>query len=240
MIGNNASVSESQNALAAHYANWWEEAAPLVRTGRATLDPWLSRPAADARRGVTLLARPAMKVSTSISVFLEHLRSLEPDQRYQPASDLHHTVLSLFTATADYAPYMARLPAYCDAISEVLAATRPFALDVRGLTLTPGALLAQGFPRDKTLSTLREKLRGALGARGFGDTLDQRYRLVTAHMTLVRFAKPLRIPERFVAALETARQTDFGSSMVEGLELVFGDWFHTSAHERLIAKFQLS
>ena len=63
--------------------------------------------------------------------------------------------------------------------------------------------------------------------------------LVTAHMTLVRFATPLREPERFVAALAAARQSDFVSTTVGRLERVFGDWFHTAAFEQLIASFQL-
>jgi 2'-5' RNA ligase len=240
-VGNNAPVSELRphHALIAHYDRLWEEAAPLVRTGGAAIDPWLSRPAEDARRGITLLVRPAATVTSSLSALVEQLRSLEPEQRYQPAPDLHHTVLSLFTATADYAPYMAHLPAHRDAVAEVAADTPPFIIDTCGLTLTPGAVLVQGFPRDGTLATLRDKLRAALAARGLGDALDQRYRLVTAHMTLVRFASPLRDPERFVAALAAARRTDFGSTMVQQLELVFGDWFHTAAHEELLAQFEL-
>jgi 2'-5' RNA ligase len=134
---------------------------------------------------------------------------------------------------------MARLPAYREAVSEVAAATPPFVIDVRGVTLTPGAVLAQGFPRDDTLATVRDRLRTALVARGLGDALDQRYRLVTAHMTLVRFATPLRQPERFIAALAAARQSDFGSTTVRRLELVFGDWFHTAAFEQVVAHFQL-
>lgn len=164
---------------------------------------------------------------------------LEPEQRYQPASDLHHTVLSLFTATVDHQPHMARLPDYLGAVSEVVAGTSPFTIDVRGVTLTPGAVLAQGFPRDDTLAVLRDKLRRAISARGLGGALDQRYRLVTAHMTIVRFAVPLREPERFVSALQEARSTDFGSTRVEQLELVFGDWFHTRAREEVIAHFAL-
>jgi 2'-5' RNA ligase len=228
-----------QNPLAAHYDALWEEAAPLVRAGAAALDPWLSRPGADARRGITLLARPASSVVAPLSTFLGQLRSIEPGQRYQPASDLHHTVLSLFTATAGYAPYVERLPEYREAVAEVAAATPPFAIDVRGVTLTPGAVLAQGFPRDGTLAAVRDKLRAALHARGLGDALDRRYRLVTAHMTLVRFATPLRAPERFVAALAAARQVDFGSTTVERIELVFGDWFQTAENEELIESFDL-
>ena len=99
------------NALDAHYDTLWAEAAPLVRAGRAMLDPWLPRHADDARPGVTLLACPAATAAVALSTFLERLRPLEPAQHYQPAADLHHTVLSLFTATADYAPYLAQVPA---------------------------------------------------------------------------------------------------------------------------------
>ena len=237
----NSAVNEPspQDLLAAHYSRLWDEAAPIVRAGQAAPDSWLARPEQDGRRGVTLLARPAAPVTATLSAFLEHLRTIEPAQRYQPASELHHTVLSLFTATVDHGPRMARLPDYLDAVSEVVAGTSPFPIDVRGVTLTPGAVLAQGFPRDDTLAVLRDKLRQAITARGLGGALDQRYRLVTAHMTIVRFATPLREPERFVAALEEARSTDFGSTHVEQLELVFGDWFHTQAREQVIRNFEL-
>jgi 2'-5' RNA ligase len=228
-----------QNPLAAHYDALWDEAVPRVRSGGAVLDPWLSRAAEDARRGITLLARPARTVVAPLSAFLEEIRSIEPEQRYQPASDLHHTVLSLFTATDDYAPYLARAAEYREAVAEVAAATPPFVIDVRGVTLTPGAVLAQGFPRDETLASMRDRLRAALSARGLGDSLDRRYRLVTAHMTVVRFATPLRDPERLVAALAAARPIDFGSTTVDRVELVLGDWFQTAVHDQLIARFQL-
>lgn len=211
----------------------------MVQSGRAVLDPWLARPAEDARRGVTLLARPSASVSGALSAFLERLRAVEPEQYYQPASDLHHTVLSLFTATADYAAYMAHLPEYQQAVAEVAAATPPFAISVRGVTLTPAAVLAQGFPCDSTLASVRERLREALAVRGLGSALDGRYRLVTAHITLVRFAAPLRDGRRFVAALSPARATDFGVTSVDSLELVLGDWYHTAARERTVERYQL-
>lgn len=231
--------ASSKGALAAHYDGLWEEAAPAVQAGRAALDPWLSPGQTDARRGLTLLAWPSSAITGSIDTLLEQLRSLEPEQTYQPTSDQHHTVLSLFTATPDYAPFMARVAEYHDAVSEVAASTPPFEIEVRGVTLTRGAVLAQGFPRDDTLSVLRDRLRRALPARGLGESLDQRYRLVTAHMTIVRFAKPLRDCERFVAALAAARQTDFGLTRVDRLNLVFGDWFHTAEREERIADFGL-
>jgi 2'-5' RNA ligase len=227
------------DVLAAHYDAMWTEAAASVQAGGATLDPQVVALADDARRGVTLLARPAAAVAHALSALAERLRAMEPEQYYQPASDLHHTILSLFTATADYAPYLEHLPAYRETVAEVVAATPPFTIDVRGVTLTLGAVLAQGFPRDGTLAAVRERLRAALGARGLDDSLDRRYRLVTAHMTLIRFAQPLRDSRRFVAALAPTRALEFGATAVDRLELVFGDWFHTAAREQSLGQYQL-
>jgi 2'-5' RNA ligase len=208
-------------ALGAHYDAMWTEAASVVQAGGAALDPQVAHPADDARRGVTLVARPAPTVAGALSAFVEQLRVMEPEQHYQPTSDLHHTVPSLFTATADYAPYLAHLPAYREAIAEVAAATPPFSIDVRGVPLTPGAVLAQGFPLDGTLVAVRDRLRAALRARGLGAALDRRYRLVTAHTTRIRFAEPLRDGGRLVAALARARAKEFGATGVDCLELVF-------------------
>ncbi len=230
-------ADDRPHPLRAHYDAMWAEAAPLVGAGGAALDPWLARPADDARRGVTLLTRPAPDVAERLAAFLERLRALEPAQRYQPAGELHHTVLSLFTGTPDYAGYLARVPAYREAVAEVAADTPPFAVAVRGVTLSAGAVVAQGFPRGDALATLRERLRAALVARGVGDTLDRRYRLVTAHVTLVRFAAPLEHPARFVEALAAARGAEFGTSTVRRLELVFSDWYHSAAREEVLATY---
>ena len=225
--------------LAASYDALWAVAAPDVRLGHVTPDAWALRKGDDVRRGVTLLARPAASVADALTAFLAELQALEPAQYYQPRPDLHLTVLSLFTATADYAPYLAHVGAYEDAIAEALDGVPPFAVDACGVTLTPGAVLAQGFPRDETLPQLRDRLRAALVARGLGGALDQRYRLETAHTTLVRFVAPLRDPRRFVDALAAARARAFGTSVVTRLELVLGDWYQSSERARPLAAYAL-
>lgn len=195
--------------------------------------------AGDARRGLTLLARPSPAVADRLTAFLERLRALEPAQYYQPRGDMHHTVLSLFTATADPGPYLAHRQRYEAAVAEAAAAAPPFEIAVCGVTLSTGAVLAQGFPHGEALEDLRGRLRAALVARGLGAGLDRRYRLVTAHTTIVRFAAPLHDPARFVAALADARATDFGVSRVDRLELVLSDWYHTAEREQAIRAYPL-
>lgn len=223
-----------REALATRYDQMWTDAAPAVRAGQATLDPWVMQKDADGRRGLTLLARPDAEVCRRLEEFMDVLRRDEPEQYVQPAADIHLTVLSLFGATTDHAPYLARLAEYRAAAAEALADAPAFAVAIEGVTLSRGAVMAQGFPRDDTLERVRERLRAALAARGLAGGLDQRYRLMTAHLTLVRFAAPLRRPERFVAALADARGRAFGEMEVRGMELVVGDWYQSADRARVV------
>ena len=88
--------------------------------------------------------------------------------------------------------------------------------------------MLQSFPRDTALNDLRDYLRSTLIRRGLGGSLDQRYRLVTAHSTLLRFTSSLQMPESFCATLSTFRREFFGTSAITSLELVFNDWYMSS------------
>jgi len=228
-----------RSALAARYDAIWNAAAPEVREGRATLDAWAMRKVEDERRGVTLLARPSPAVAGAFAALLAELYALESSQYYQPLADLHLTVLAPFSASLDHAPALAHLAAYDAAVAEALDGATPFAVDFVGVTLSSGAVLAQGFPRDGTLERVRERLRTTLVARGLGDALDTRYRLETAHTTLVRFTEPLRNPARFVDALQGVRERAFGTSVVRELELVVSDWYQSAERSRRVAAYTL-
>lgn len=237
-----------RSPLTARYDAVWDAAAPDVRAGRAALDLWATRQREDARRGVTLLARLAAlapagggpAVADALGALGAELQALEPAQYVQPRADLHLTVLSLFTATPDYAPYLAHLDAYRAAVAEALAGVGPFAVDLTGVTLSPAAVLVQGFPRDDTLERVRARLRAVLAARGLGGALDERYRLETAHATLVRFVAPLGDPARFVGALAAARGRAFGTVVVTALELGVGNWYQAAAYARPVATYPLA
>jgi hypothetical protein len=230
---------EPTRALAARYDALWDAAAPDVRRGRVTLDPWLARKDVDTRRGVTLLARPAPAVADGLVALCGELRALEPEQYYHPRPDLHLTVLSLLSATADYAPYLAHAESYRAAVEAALDGAPAFAVEARGVTLSHGAVLVQGFPAGDALARQRERLRTVLAERGLGASVDARYRLETAHTTLVRFVAPLRDPARFVDALAAARARRFGTTVVERLELTLSDWYQSAEHTRPLGAFAL-
>lgn len=215
----------SRPELAERYRALWEESAPLVREGRAELDPTAVRRGEDRRRGVTLLARPDDELGARLAAVGAELGAGEPGVVPTPAGDLHLTVLSLFTATVDFPRYLAHFGTYQQAVEDALEEAQPFDVELRGVTLSPGAVLVQGFPADDTLHRVRERLRAAMQARGRGGDLDQRYRLETAHLTLARFGAPLVDPPAFVERVGARREVELGTLHVDRLELVLGDWY---------------
>lgn len=221
--------------LQTHYDAMWARAFDAVAGGAIDIDPQLTK-GPDPRRGLTVIARPGRLLAARFDHLLDTLVAAEPDQYRCAAPDMHVTMLSIVTVGDHTSHQLARLDDYRTAVDAALAGIGPFAIDFRGITLSRAAVLAQGFPRDAALATLRERLRDALRARGLDASLDGRYRLVTAHSTLLRFAAPLRDPARFAALLASLRDAPLGAMDVAEVELVINDWYMSSGSLRRVAR----
>ncbi len=224
--------------LRTHYDAMWDRAWPDVSRGDVECDRHLAG-GRDPRRGLTLIARPGPALAARFEAVQDALIAADPHQYRQPLSDLQMTVLSLFTVTDDYAPHLARRADYAAAARAALADLPAFDIDFEGITISRGAVLAKGFPRDGTLERLRARLRDALRARGLDGTLDQRYRLVTAHSTVLRFVAPPVEPARLAAVLAEMRDVPLGTMRVDSLQLVINDWYMSSAAVEPVATFML-
>jgi 2'-5' RNA ligase len=224
--------------LETHYGAIRDRALPAIRAGDVELDTRLLA-GPDPRRGLTLIARPDAALKAHLTSLLDHLDAAAPGQYRHPPQDLHLTILSLFTVCENYHEELRRQDDYRAATRDALAGLPFFDIDFRGLAASRGAVLAQGYPRDATLDTLRERLRTALRERGLDASLDSRYRLVTAHMTLMRFTRPLADPAGFADALEALRETPCGTLRVERVALVENDWYMSSGSLRTIEVFEL-
>jgi 2'-5' RNA ligase len=225
--------------LRRHYDAMWDRAWPAVSRGDVECDPHLAG-GLDPRRGMTLIARPDAALAARCAAVQDRLAAADPRQYRQPRADLHMTVLSLFTVSEDYAPRLARSGAYAAAVRAAVEGLPAFDIGFAGITISCGAVLATGYPRDGTLETLRARLREALRARGLDGMLDQRYRLVTAHSTLLRFVAPPADPARLAAVLEDLRDTPLGTMRVDALQLVVNDWFMSSAALESIETYKLT
>jgi 2'-5' RNA ligase len=207
------------------YDQLWSSAFGRIRAGKVDVDPILKAGVPDRRRGLTVIARPSAGNRRSVAVFLRELRRLEPDQYYYTPSEFHLTVLSLFTATTDYKVLFAEKKRYIAAVNVALSGAAPIRITFEGITASPGAVMVQGFFEVNQLGRLRDSLRRQLRLYGLETGIDERYRLQTAHMTVVRFRVPLRSKERFAKALEGARQRAFGGMTIASFSLVENDWY---------------
>jgi 2'-5' RNA ligase len=234
----NMTEISSHTRLQHHYDAMWDSASGAVFRGDIDCDTHLLA-GQDERRGLTLIARPDPALCARFDAVLDRLAGVEPQQYRYPMADMHLTILSLATVADDLAPALLHLPAYHAAVREALDGMAPFDIDFRGITISRGAVLAQGFPCGPALETLRERLRDALRHSGIGAAPDQRYRLVTAHATLCRFVAPLQAPERFIALMRSLRHAPLGRMHVGDVELVTNDWYMSSDAVECITRIRL-
>jgi 2'-5' RNA ligase len=221
------------------YKLLWKDNFPAITRGDVDIDPFLSNPRKDKRRGLTLIFRPSDELAESILSFVSEIKQIEPDQYFYDRTNLHFTVLPLFTATTDYLRNYACLPEFEDAVTAAVRDMPAFTIQITGLTVSRGAVLVCGYPDSETLNDIRNKLRLSLANKCLSDGLDKRYRLITAHSTVVRFSSQLRDPGGFSEFILENRNHNFGLFMVKELQLVKNDWFMTQKHTPIIARYFL-
>lgn len=221
------------------YDRLWSEGIDRIRAGTVELDAVLAAGVPDRRRGLTVIARPSARVKQSVGRFLRELRQIDPQQYYYAASEFHVTVLSLFTATVDHQSFFALQDRFVSTVDQALQGARPICIRFSGVTVSPGTVMIQGFFDGEHLNRIRDDLRRRLREAGLATTLDQRYRLSTAHMTVARFRTPIRKNTAFVRALERARQRSFGTTTVRALLVVSNDWYLSGRATQIVKRYRL-
>jgi 2'-5' RNA ligase len=119
-------------------------------------------------------------------------------------------------------------------LDEVLKNCHGFSLKFRGVTVSLEAVLVQEFPQDDVLARLRDELRSALRARGAGENLDRRYQIAAAHLTVMRFSHPQADWNRLLDFLQAHRETDFGETRFQSLQLIWSDWCASAGATRTL------
>ena len=221
------------------YDRLWEEALCQFAAGEAQIDTHLLHRQADRRTGITLIARPSAEVVERIAELATELRAIEPEQYFYQPDELHVTVMSLISASESFDLNQAPIAAYQAVLGELFSQARPFTIRFRGVTASSDAVLIQGYVDDDYLNQLREAIRWRLGGAGLAGSLDTRYRIVTAHTTMMRFrARPHHLPS-LVRQLRLAREREFGSALVERIDLVVNDWYMANDRVQLLACYPL-
>jgi 2'-5' RNA ligase len=232
-------VGEDLNEAREVYERLWYGSSAALGRGEVRIDPWLKSRPLDRRRGVTLIARLDPVVQARVETFLQEVRAVTPNQYFYRRSELHLTVFSVIPGMAAWRTRFRRWPAYRAALAETIPNHRSFSVAFRGVTVSPEAVLIQGFPADDSLEQLRNELRKSFKRHGVDDDLDRRYRIKAAHLTAVRFASPLADWRRLLTLLQAHRTTDFGQTHVRSLQTIWSDWYASADTVRVLQEYVL-
>lgn len=221
-----------------HYNTLWNESLERFKNNDFELDPLIDSED-DPRYGMTLLARPSNEVKEQISQTLEEIKRVAPRQYYYPESDIHLTVLSIISCYPEFSINQIDPEDYQDIVQSAVASTAPFEIEFRGITASPSCILTQGFPKGDQLTVLRDELRKAFKESGLQHSIDKRYTLKTSHMTVVRFWESFKDPGKFIKKITRLRDKNFGSCVIDQVELVGNDWYQRKEKAESIATFSL-
>ncbi len=221
------------------YDRLWNGAVPAFERNEFEVNRHLLDRPNDLRRGLSLALRPSRTVRDSLNDFLHGLAVAAPGQYFYRPEELHVTVLTIIPGSKSWQDKFHHLADYQAIIDEVLKRHRKFSIKFQGVTATPGAVMIQGFPSDDTLAQIRDDLREIFHQNGFGGQLDARYKINTAHMTVMRFSHAKTDGKNLLAFLNANRTTGFGETPVADLELIFGDWYASAGVSRTIQEYRL-
>lgn len=225
-------------SLTAHYEQLWQKSLSQFEQGIYEQDTLIDD-RTDKRYGITLLARPDKKVKDSIQNFLSHVKEVEPDQYYYPASDIHITIMSIISCHEGFHLDMIRTEDYENVIQQAIRGCRKFEMTFKGITASPSCVMLQGFPVDDTLNDIRNSLRTHFRKSDLQQSIDKRYIIQTAHSTVVRFRNPLNNIDALISVLKEYRNHHFGSFEVKNLELVYNDWYQREKFVKTLRTFSL-
>ena len=216
----------------------WDNAIAKFEKGKIEIDPHINDKN-DLRRGITLLLKPDKKLLNSFGDFIKDAVSKEPGEYFYKPAEIHVTVLSIINCSADFNLSQIYLPDYIDYIETSLINIQPFEIEFKGITASPSCILIQGFPQNNVLELMRNNLREKFKIGTLYNSIDSRYKIETAHCTVLRFIKELINMKVFIDFLKENRDKYFGNTLVSEIELVYTDWYHKEENVRELHKFKL-
>ena len=86
---------------------------------------------------------------------------------------------------------------------------------------------------------MRNKLRENFKNTTLEQSIDSRYSIATAHMTVMRFKQKLENPGKLIQIIEKFRNHNFGTFTVDKIELVFNDWYQRKKNTKNLCDLYL-
>jgi len=220
------------------YSKMWNDSIDRFKNNNCEIDS-LINDESDMRRGITVLSYFDDSLGHNISNFLEELKVIEPEQYYYPKNELHLTILSIISCITGFKLSNIDVEAYCSIFQETIKGIDGFKINLKGITVSPSCILIQGFPDSNQLNHLRDSLRINFKKANLESTIDTRYKLITAHTTVVRCAAQFKNNDELLAVLCKYKNYDFGTLEVNSLELVFNNWYQNLSVTKSLSSAKL-
>ncbi|NHE58895.1 2'-5' RNA ligase family protein [Cyclobacterium plantarum] len=225
-------------ALQSHYSQLHEEALKHIAREGFSYDTALEDPK-DNRRGLTLLLRPDEELKASFGRFITAVKTTDPDQYFYPPADIHVTIMPIISCYPGFNKESLDLSGYISLIRKALKPVRKMQIRFEGVMASPSCLLIRGFPVNSELEHCRENLRAAFATTHLEQSLDKRYKLITAHSTVIRFRQKVNQPEKILDILEQFKDCFFGEQVFDQVEFVFNDWYQRNEMVKTLQSFPL-
>lgn len=81
---------------------------------------------------------------------------------------------------------------------------------------------------DNNLLQIRDTLRNNFKKIDLFHSIDSRYPIQSAHITIARFTKPIQQPKEYATIIKRNRTNNFGTIKFNEIEFSFNDWYHTN------------
>ncbi len=207
------------NHVRENYDRLWTLTKDQLARGEVTFDPI---PDATTRRwGISVICHFESALASNLERITQQLAQFSgPEQFFYTPATVHTTVSALEFYRAPITPDDERVQRYCTILQRIARQCAPFEIRYQGLTATPIGVLAQGWPLDDGLQSLRHSLREQLRAHALLTGPEQEEPRQIAHASLIVFSAPLQQPTELATFIEQNRTTYLGTTTINRLELV--------------------
>ncbi|UOB17647.1 2'-5' RNA ligase family protein [Abyssalbus ytuae] len=220
-----------------HYENLWQESIEKFRHHKFEFDPLIDSEK-DMRRGITLLARPDKEIKRNIASFINEFKSIDPHQYFYPVSDIHITIMSVISCYEGFKMNTIDISKYIEIINKSIKGLNSEQITFNGLTASSSCIMLKGFPLQNNLNKIRNNLRENFKKSNLESSIDHRYKIKTAHSTIIRFKEVVKHPDQLIGFLEKNKDVPFGSFKIKSLELVYNDWYQKAGITKLLHTFK--
>ena len=149
---------------------------------------------------------------------------------------MHLTILSIISCIKGFTLSDINIEKYQDVFNAVFAGQSSIEIEFRGITASPSCIVVQGFPLGNALEILRDKLRDGFTKSGLQCSFDSRYKLVTAHTTVIRFRRPIENNKLLLELCDKYKDHEFGNVNLTQYELVFNDWYQRLSNSKSLSQ----